>query len=112
MVAARQVVEQKAQLPGGALGGSFSASEPSAGKHVEALADCREEAEVMALGFNLSEEGAALGGAQHVKEGVLGQAQPTDRAAPVVVHGTEGRPCPSKLVQRLNEAPNGPSPPK
>ena len=66
----------------------------------------------MALGFNLSEEGAALGGAQHVKEGVLGQAQPTDRAAPVVVHGTEGRPCPSKLVQRLNEAPHGPSPPE
>ena len=66
----------------------------------------------MALGFNLAEEGAALRGAQHVKESVLGQAKPTDRAAPVVVHGTEGRPCPSKLVQRLNEAPDGPSPPE
>ena len=35
----RQVVEEKAQLPGGALGGSFGAREPSTGKHVKALAD-------------------------------------------------------------------------
>ena len=66
----------------------------------------------MALGFDLAEESAALGGAQHVEESALGQVQPADRAAPVVVHGAEGGPCPSKLVQRLNEAPNGPSPPK
>ena len=66
----------------------------------------------MALGFDLAEEGAALGGAQHVKESVLGQVQPADRAAPVVIHGAEGGPCPSKLVQRLNKAPNGPSPPE
>ena len=54
MVAARQVVEQKTELPGGALGSSFGASEPSAGEHVKVLADSREEAKVVALRFNLS----------------------------------------------------------
>ena len=66
----------------------------------------------MTLGFDFAEEGAALRSAQHVEESVLGQVKPTDRTAPVVVHSTEGRPCPSKLVQRLNKAPDGPSPPE
>ena len=39
MITARQVVEEKAQLPGGTFGGSFGAREPSTGKHVKALAD-------------------------------------------------------------------------
>ena len=44
VVAPGQEIEQEAELPSGALGGSFSASEPRAGEHVKALADRREEA--------------------------------------------------------------------
>ena len=47
-----------------------------------------------------------------MQESVLGKAQPADRAAPVVVHGAESGPCPTKLSQSLNEASNRPSPPQ
>ena len=73
VVAPGQEIEQEAELPCGALGGSFSASEPRASEHVKALADGREEAEVVTFGFDFAEEGAALRSAQHVEESVLGQ---------------------------------------
>ena len=110
VVAAGKVVKKKTQLPGRALGSTLSAREPSAGEHVEALADRGEETEVVSLGFNLPQEGAALGGSQHVEEGVLGQAQPADRAAPIIVHGTERGPCPFELLKCLDKAPDGPTP--
>ena len=61
-----EVIEKKPQLPGRALGCPFSTREPSAGEHVEALADRGEKAEGMSLGLNLPQEGAALRGTQHV----------------------------------------------
>ena len=66
MVSPGKVVEKKTELPGGALGGTFGAREPCASEHVEALADRGKKAEVVSLGFDLPQEGATLGGAQHV----------------------------------------------
>ena len=39
VITARQVVQEKAKLPGGTFGSSFGAREPSAGEHVKTLAD-------------------------------------------------------------------------
>ena len=39
MVAPRKVIEEEAELPGGAFGSSLGAREPRSGKHVETLAD-------------------------------------------------------------------------
>ena len=47
-----------------------------------------------------------------MKERVLGKVQPADRAAPVVVHGAESGPCPTKLSQSLNKASDWPAPPE
>ena len=99
VVAAGQVVEKEAQLPGCAFGRTLGACQPSAGKRVEALADRGQETKVVSPGLNLPQKSTALGGSHHMKEGILREAQPTDRAAPVVVHGTERRPCPSELVE-------------
>ena len=40
----------------------------------------------------------------------MGQAQPADRAAPIVVHGTERGPSPLELLESLDKAPYRPSP--
>ena len=112
VITARKIVEQQPKLPSRALGGTFSARKPSGGKHVEALSDRREVAQIVALGFDLTEEGATLGSAQHVEKGVLRQPEPADLAAPIVIHGTEGWPGPSKLAQSLDETPNGSSSPQ
>ena len=96
-------------MPCCAFGRSFGASQPGAGEGIEALADRGQKAKVVSLGLNLPQEGAALRGSEHVKEGILGEAQPADRAAPVVVHGAESGPCPAELVERLDEAPDWPS---
>ena len=44
-----------------------------------------------------------------MEQGVLREAEPADRASPVVVHGAKGGPCPAQLLKRLDEAPHGPS---
>ena len=95
-------------MPGRAFGRSLGAGQPSAGEEVEALANGRKEAKVMPLGLDLPQEGAALRGSEHMKESVLGEAQPADGAAPVVIHGAESGPSPAKLVEGLHEAPNWP----
>ena len=104
VITARKIVEQQPELPSRALGGTFGARKPSGGKHVEALSDRREVAQIVALGFDLTEEGATLGSAQHVKKGILGQAKPADLAAPIIIHGAKGRPRPSELMKGLDKA--------
>ena len=99
VVATGQIVEKEAQLPGCAFGRTLGASQPRAGKRVEALADRGQETKVVSPGLNLPQKGTSLGGSQHMEEGVLREAQPTDRAAPIIVHGAERRPCPSELVE-------------
>ena len=106
MVAACHVVEEETELPCCAFSGSFGSCQPGGSEEIQSLANGGQVAQVMSLRLYLPKEGTALGGSEHVQESILGKLQPADRAAPVVIHGTEGGPCPAELAQRLHETPH------
>ena len=61
----------------------------------------------MALGVDVTEESAALRGAEHVEEGSLGHSGAAELTAPVVVEDAEFGPGPAELVESLHQTPDG-----